>query len=66
MKPCGAKAFGSLSAFGHDGAAGAMVFADPVGEIVLGYAVRRFTYPGGMDPRIRPVIKAIQNIARAE
>ncbi len=65
MKPCGAKPFGSISAFGHDGAAGAMVFADPVGEIVLGYTVRRFTYPGGMDPRIRPIVKAIQKIALA-
>ena len=64
MKPCGAKPFGSISAFGHDGAAGAMVFADPMGEIVLGYTVRRFTYPGGMDPRIRPIVTAIANIAR--
>ena len=41
----------------------ALVFADPVGEIVFGYTVRRFTYPGGMDPRIRPIIKAIQAMA---
>ena len=65
MKPCGAKPFGSISAFGHDGAAGAMVLADPEGEIVLGYTVRRFTYPGGMDPRIRPILGAIQKIARS-
>ena len=64
MKPTGAKPFGSLSAFGHDGAAGAMIFADPLGEIVLGYTVRRFTFPGGIDQRLRPIIQAIQEIAR--
>lgn len=63
MKPSGAKPFGSLSAFGHDGAAGSLVFADPVGEIVVGYTINRFTYPGGMDNRLRPIIKAIQEIA---
>ncbi len=65
MKPTGAKPFGSLSAFGHDGAAGAMIFADPLGEIVLGYTVRRFTFPGGIDQRLRPIIQAIQEIARS-
>ena len=64
-KPSGASPFGSISAFGHAGLAGAMVFADPVGQIVLGYTVRRFTYPGGMDPRIRPIINEIQKLALA-
>ena len=62
-KPSGPSPFGSISAFGHPGLAGALVFADPVGEIVFGYTVRRFTYPGGLDPRIRPIIKAIQAMA---
>ena len=65
MKPTGGKPFGSLAAFGHDGAAGAMLFADPEGEIVLGYTVQRFTFPGGMDQRLRPIIQAIQEVARA-
>jgi CubicO group peptidase (beta-lactamase class C family) len=64
MKPTGPKPFGSPLAFGHDGAAGAMIYADPLGEIVLGYTVQRFTFPGGMDQRLRPIIQAIQSIAQ--
>ena len=63
MKPTGSKPFGSPLAFGHDGAAGAMIYADPLGEIILGYTVRRFTFPGGIDQRLRPIIQAIQSIA---
>lgn len=63
MKPCSAKRFGSLGAFGHDGAAGALLFADPAGEIVFSYVVRRFSHPGGLDPRLLKIIEAIHKVA---
>ena len=56
MKPTSVCPFGSESAYGHDGAAGAIVFVDPAKEIILAYTVRRMTNPGGMDPRLIPVI----------
>lgn len=59
MKPSSAKRFGSFRAFGHDGAAGALLFADPVDEIVFAYVVRRFSHPGGLDPKLLQIIEAI-------
>ena len=52
QKPTPVMPFGSYRAFGHDGAAGAMAFADPVTEICLGYTIRRSPFPGGMDRRV--------------
>ncbi len=57
--------FGSYRAIGHDGAAGALLYADPIGEIVFGYTVARFTYPGGFDREIQPIIDLIRKIATA-
>ncbi|MEY2945982.1 MAG: Beta-lactamase [Actinomycetota bacterium] len=65
MKPHPLHAYGSRRAFGHDGAAGAMVFADPEGEIVLGYTIRRNFFPGGMDQRLYPIIEEIRKVATA-
>ena len=65
MKPHPLHAYGSRRAFGHDGAGGAMVFADPEGEIVLGYTLRRVEFPGGMDPRLYPVLDSIRAVATA-
>lgn len=64
MKPHPLHAYGSRRAFGHDGAGGAMVFADPEGEIVLGYTLRRVYFPGGMDPRLYPIIDEIRSVAK--
>jgi len=63
MKPHPMHAFGSHRAFGHDGAAGAFAYADPVGEIVLGYTIRRGPFPGGMDLRLMPIINALRTVA---
>jgi CubicO group peptidase (beta-lactamase class C family) len=63
MKPNPMHAFGSHRAFGHDGAAGAFAYADPIGEIVLGYTIRRHPFPGGMDRRLNPIIAALRAVA---
>lgn len=63
MKPNPLHPFGSHRAFGHDGAAGAMVIADPVGQIVVGYTIRRCPFPGGMDPRLNKVLEEVRAVA---
>lgn len=65
MKPTSSFSFGSHQAFGHDGAGGALILADPVGQIVVGYTLRRTEYPGGMDPRLFPVLDAIRDAVRS-
>lgn len=59
MKPTLSCPFGSNNAFGHDGAGGAIVFADPDKKLVFAYTVRRLTYPGGLDQRILPIIQKL-------
>jgi len=61
MKPTKSTPFGSASAFGHDGAGGSIVFADPETRIVFAYVVRRLTFPGGVDQRIYPILQLIQS-----
>ena len=63
QKPTQAIPFGSYKAIGHDGAAGSILFADPHGEIVFGYTVARFAYPGGVDRAIQPIIDLVRKIA---
>lgn len=60
QKPTPAMPFGSYRAFGHDGAAGAMAFADPVGELCLGYTIRRGPFPGGLDRRVFELAAAVR------
>lgn len=62
MKPTSDKRFGSFRAFGHDGAAGALVFADPENEIVFSYVVRRFSHPGGLDPKLAKIIYKLHEV----
>lgn len=64
MKPTSVLPFGSHRAFGHDGLGGAIVLADPADQIVLGYVVRRMTFPGGMDRRLQVVVDAVHEAAR--
>lgn len=59
MKPSPVCPFGTASAYGHDGAAGAIVFVDPEREIIFAYTVRRMTNPGGLDLRILPIIESL-------
>lgn len=56
--------FGSYRAFGHDGAAGSLLYADPIGEIILGYSLSCFTFPGGADKAIQPIIDLLQAKSR--
>jgi len=63
MKPHPMMPFGSHRAFGHDGAAGAFVMADPMGEIVVGYTIRRNYFPGGMDQRLQPILDELRKLA---
>ena len=43
--------FGALGAFGHDGAGGALAFADPRTDLAFGYVPAPMQYPGGADSR---------------
>lgn len=64
QKPTPAMPYGSYRAFGHDGAGGAMAFADPIGGICLGYTIRRTPFPGGMDRRVVDIVNAVWEVAR--
>ena len=51
MKPQPRMEFGSFRAFGHDGAGGAIGFADPLYDLSFGYIPMPMQYPGGADPK---------------
>lgn len=51
MKPQPRMEFGSYRAFGHDGAGGAIGFADPLHDLAFGYIPMPMSYPGGVDPK---------------
>ena len=51
MKPHQEVEFGSYRAFGHDGAGGALAFADPTYGIGFGYIPTPIQYPGAADPK---------------
>ena len=51
MKPDPLTPWGSHLAFGHDGAGGALGFADPMYDLGFGYVTRPMSYPGGADHR---------------
>jgi hypothetical protein len=51
MKPHQEVEFGSYRAFGHDGAGGALAFADPAYGIGFGYIPMPIQYPGAADPK---------------
>lgn len=51
QKPHHTAPFASWRAIGHDGAAGALGYADPTYDLAFGYVRRRMTSPGGLDPR---------------
>ena len=51
---------GSHQAFGHDGAGGAIGFADPWHDMAYGYVPRRMSIPGGADPRGMSLAAAVR------
>jgi len=51
QKPHPRVPFGSYRAFGHDGAGGALGFADPLYGMSFGYIPNPIVLPGGADPR---------------
>jgi CubicO group peptidase (beta-lactamase class C family) len=51
MKPHSRMEFGSYRAFGHDGAGGALAFADPLSGMAFGYIPMPMQLPGGADPK---------------
>lgn len=57
--------FGSLGAFGHDGAGGALAFADPRTGVAFGYVPSPMQYPGGADHRSMELARLSVAAARA-
>ena len=51
MKPDPLAPWGSHLAFGHDGAGGALGYADPMYDLGFGYLTQPMYYPGGVDHR---------------
>jgi CubicO group peptidase (beta-lactamase class C family) len=56
--------FAGLGAFGHDGAGGALAFADPSTEIAFGYIPVPMQYPGGADFRALALARLVRECAR--
>jgi CubicO group peptidase (beta-lactamase class C family) len=65
MKPNSRLPFGSHEAFGHDGAGGALGFADPQHDLGFGYVPYPMQYPGGADRRAIQLSALIRNIISA-
>ncbi|WP_368497746.1 serine hydrolase domain-containing protein [Herbiconiux sp. A18JL235] len=58
--------FGSYRAFGHDGAGGALGFADPLHDLSFGYVPARMAYPGGVDPKAVELSRIVRAALPAE
>jgi len=68
MKPHIDMPFASFRSYGHDGAGGAIAFADPVHDLAFGYVPTRMTVPGGVDARaieLSRLARVILGAARA-
>ena len=60
--PCPPRwAFGSVRAFGHDGAGGSLAFCDPTYDLAFGYTVQRLPLPGGLDPRAVELARVVRH-----
>jgi CubicO group peptidase (beta-lactamase class C family) len=64
IKPQPRMPFGGAHAFGHDGAGGALAFADPTTEIGFGYSPVPMQYPGGADHRSVALARLVHDCAR--
>ncbi|MFE4198669.1 serine hydrolase domain-containing protein [Paenarthrobacter sp. NPDC056912] len=65
MKPDQRMNFGSYRAFGHDGAGGALGFADPEYDLGFGYVPYPLQYPGGADPRAIKLSQLVRGCIRS-
>jgi CubicO group peptidase (beta-lactamase class C family) len=65
MTPQPRMPFGSVRAFGHDGAGGALAFADPETELAFGYIPVPMQHPGGADHRSVALARLTRNCAGA-
>ena len=63
--PCGPRwPFGSVRAFGHDGAGGSLAFCDPTHDLAFAYTVQRLPLPGGMDARAVELARLVRRSLR--
>lgn len=64
MKPVTRLPFASHGAFGHDGAGGALGFADPAYALGFGWVPYPMQLPGGADPKAIALSAAVRAIIR--
>jgi CubicO group peptidase (beta-lactamase class C family) len=64
MTPQPRMPFGGVHAFGHDGAGGALAFADPDTELGFGYIPAPMQHPGGADHRSVALARLARECAR--
>lgn len=65
MKPHPGSDFGSYRAFGHDGAGGALGYADPHYDVSFGYIPLQMQLPGGADTRALHLSQTVRAAVRA-
>jgi CubicO group peptidase (beta-lactamase class C family) len=56
--------FGTVGAFGHDGAGGSLAFCDPSLDVGFGYTVQRLPLPGGLDARAVELSRLVRQCLR--
>ncbi|MDQ0000591.1 serine hydrolase domain-containing protein [Pseudarthrobacter sulfonivorans] len=64
MKPHPGSDFGSFRAFGHDGAGGALGYADPLYDLSFGYIPLQMQLPGGADARALHLSQTVRSAIR--
>jgi CubicO group peptidase (beta-lactamase class C family) len=64
MKPVPRLPFASHAAFGHDGAGGALGFADPNYDLGFGYVPYPMQPPGGADPKAIELSRITREVIR--
>ncbi|KQR74442.1 hypothetical protein ASF98_22015 [Arthrobacter sp. Leaf337] len=64
MKPHPGSDFGSFQAVGHDGAGGALGYADPLYDVSFGYIPLQMQLPGGADARALRLSRTVRTAIR--